>query len=235
MKRSQGLFIFPAISSFLAFNFFNKNKKAQCYLDFDNKDDSAQFAGEGYDTFKDENIPMDHDIEYEKFERKMSRKERLQPVAFKNLNQKVKSPADDEKWDGLRLVFDWNPSPMWKMEYQAFFNYMMKFRTFKLSTMHFIQDNTNKHKNVTLIGRVEGAQGQGLQAHVTLNKMNKLSLIAQYPKNDIKQGFYCIEYNLELNRLVFNARVSNNDDSYSVVSNVYPYAFVGFEASRKVN
>jgi hypothetical protein len=234
MKRSQGRFLFPAIGTLLGLNFYNKNNIAKCYLDYDNKDDSSNFAGEGYDIFGGENIPMDHDIEYQKLEQKMSRKERLQPVPFKNLNQKAKSQADDEKWDGLRVVFDWNPSPMWKMEYQAFFNYMMRFRTFKLSTMHFIQDQANKHKGIALIGRVEGAQGQGLQAHININKMNKLSVIAQYPKNDIKQGFYCLEYNLELDRFVLNARLTNNDDGYSVVTNVLPYTFVGFEATRKV-
>jgi hypothetical protein len=232
ISLSKNYFI-PSIAGLFAFNFYNKNNIAKCYLDYDNKDDSANFAGEGYDIFKDEAMPMDENFEYEKMERKMRKKEKSQPVSFKNLGQKAKPQVDDEKWDGLRLIFDWNPSPMWKMEYQAFFNYMMKFRTFKLSTMHFIQNDNNS--GAALIGRIEGSQSQGLQAHINLSKRHKLSLIAQYPKNDIKQGFYCIEYNIDFKRMAGAVRASSNDISASLVTNVLPYTFVGVEATQNVN
>ena len=223
-------FLFPSLMTMFSLSYYNKNI-SKCHTDID---DEPTNSDDNFDIFKDQ--PFDEQaMEMEKMERKMKKKEKTQPVPFKNLNQKAKPQGDDERWDGLRLTLDWNPSPMWKMEYQGCIDHTMKFKSPKISTMHFVQDQTNKYRGAAFIGRYEIAtQSQSLQAHINVSKRNKISVIAQYPKPDMKQGFYCLEYSWELNRIVGGVRYSTNDTSVSLVTNVLPYTFVGFETMINV-
>jgi hypothetical protein len=223
-------FLFPSLMAIFSMKFYNQNI-SKCHTDID---DEPNNIDDSFDIFKDQ--PFDEQAaEMQAMEKKMLRKEKTQPVNFKNLNQKAKPQGDDEKWDGMRLTLDWNPSPMWKMEYQGCIDHTLKFKSPKVSTMHFVQDQSNKYRGAAFIGRYEVAtQSQNLQAHINLTKRNKISLIAQYPKPDMRQGFYCLEWNWEFNRIVGGIRYSTNDTSASFVTTVAPYTFIGFETSVNV-
>lgn len=218
--------LFPSLLSIFSINHYTKNI-SKCHNDIESEPNNID---DNFDIFKDQ--PLD---EQAVMEMKMKKKERTQPVPFKNLNQKAKPQGDDEKWDGLKLTFDWNPSPMWKMDYSAIIDHTLKIKSPKVSTMHFIQDQTNQYRGGAFIGRYEIAtQSQNLQAHLNLSKNNKITLIAQYPKPEMKQGFYGLEYNFEGKRITGGLRYSSNDIAGSLVATVLPYTFVGFETMVNV-
>ena len=164
------------------------------------------------------------------------KKQDIQPLPFSKLSAPFKSGIDEEKWTGIRGIYDWQANSLYKMEFTGIIDNARRLNNVKVNTMAVLPLQTGRgDKAIFLMGRKDFADfSQGLQAHVNLSDRSKLSLVASHPKPDISQGHYVAEYSYEFDRLITSLKFSNMDSSFSAVATVMKNVFVGFEAVKHV-
>ncbi len=166
--------------------------------------------------------------------KKQLKQQSIQPFPFSKLHAPFKQGVEEEKWNGLRGVLEWNPNQMNKMEYTLIVDNKKLLNNYKLSTMAIIPFSEKSQNGAFLIGRKEGDQSLGLQCHLNLSDSSKILLVASHPKPDINQGHYVLEYSHEFERLNTSVKISNMETSLSAVAAIYKNIFFGFEAVKHV-
>jgi hypothetical protein len=172
--------------------------------------------------------------EKQTFKRQM-KKMSFQPLPFSKYHAAFKLGLEEEKWNGMRFILEFNPNQMNKLEYTLIMDNKKLFNNYKISGMSILPFSDRSQNGAFLMGRKEGDQSLGMQCHLNLSENDKILFVASHPKPDINQGHYVMEYTREFDRLNTSVKVSNMEMSLSASALIYKNLFAGFEAVKHVN
>jgi len=230
------------MSSFYLFKLY-KEKTIKCHSEeeeiFESKEDFNLFDETDKELSEDDDFMkamQDPTLSEEEkiMLKKHMKQQSIQPLPFSKLSAPFKHGIEEEKWNGIRGIFDWTPNQMAKIEYSLTLDSIKSFKNYKISTMTLIPFSERSQNGLFLIGRKEGDQSLALQCHLNLNENNKILIVSSHPKPDVNQGHYVMEYTREWERLPSSVKVSNMETSVSAVAALYKNIFVGFEAVKHV-
>jgi hypothetical protein len=244
MKRFNRFNIFPfksLVASFGALYFLNsyKNKNVvNC------REEKSEF--EDLEIENDSELNLDEDFmqaiqdptmseeEKQMFKRQMKQMS-IQPLPFSKYHAAFKLGLEEEKWNGLRFILEFNPNQINKLEYTMIMNGNKKILdNYKISAMSIIPFSDRSQNGAFLMGRKEGQESLGMQCHLNLSDNDKVLFVASHPKPDINQGHYVVEYTREFERLNTSFKVSNMEVGLSASASIYKNLFAGFEAVKHV-
>jgi hypothetical protein len=247
MKRFNKLNIFPfktVFASFSALYFLNYFKNRNILNCYSQGEDKAEFEDVNIDNDAELNLDEDFmqaiqdptmsDEEKQMFKRQMKQMS-IQPLPFSKYHAAFKLGLEEEKWNGMRFVLEFNPNQMNKLEYTLIMDNKKLFNNYKISAMSIIPFSDRSQNGAFLMGRKEGDQSLGMQCHLNLTENDKILCVASHPKPDLNQGHYVVEYNREFERLSTTIKVSNMELSASASASIYKNLFAGFEAVKHVN
>ncbi len=80
------------------------------------------------------------------------------------------------------------------------------------------------------VGRVEDSKSLFLRSQFMFTKDDRLEINSQWGKPDVNQGINILEYNRKFDRVDFTLKLSQYENSVSLLSTVYKNLFVGMEA-----
>lgn len=80
------------------------------------------------------------------------------------------------------------------------------------------------------IGRVEDSKTLFLRSQFMFTKNDKLEINSQWGKPDVNQGINILEYNKKFDRVDFTLKLSQIENSISILSTLYKNLFIGMEA-----
>lgn len=167
--------------------------------------------------------------------RKQLRQQSIQPPQYSKMDNFCKICLEDDKWTGLRGVFDWVPNNMNKIEYTLTLDSpKLKFNNYKVNLMSVVPYHDHSHNGAIMIGR-KCPKMKAIQAFLNISENVKVHLVSQHPKEDMNQGYYAFEYVHDFERMNFTYKFSNMDSSVSLISPIYKNIFLGFEARKVVN
>lgn len=149
------------------------------------------------------------------------------PPAFKSFNQNCKCPLDDEMWNGLRLTGSYSPLQSFKFDVES--NFEQNARSTKYNFVSMIQNQNNPTQGLVIVGRNDVAYVHSMQLHATLSQFDRLSIVANFKKNDLNQCMYEMEYNKSFERLNLAAKLSNMGSSMALTANAYKNFHLGIE------
>lgn len=247
MKRFNNFRIFPFKSLFVSFGalyFLNLNKNKNVMNCYGKGEEKSEVEDIGMEN--DAELNLDEDFmqaiqdptmseeEKQMFKRQMKQMS-IQPLPFSKYHAAFKLGLEEEKWNGLRLILEFNPNQMNKLEYTMIVNNNKKiFNNMKMSAMSIIPFSDRSQNGAFLMGRKEGDESLGMQCHLNLTDNDKVLFVASHPKPDINQGHYVVEYTRELERLNLSFKLSNMEFGVSGSASIYKNLFAGFEAVKHV-
>ena len=243
MKRFNKFNIFPIkgiIASFSALYFLNNfknNNVMNCYAkeedksEFDENDAELNLDEEYKQALQDPTMDEEEKITLKNQFKKMS----FQPLPFSKYHAAFKLGLEEEKWNGMRFILEFNPNQMNKLEYSVTMDNKKLFNNYKISGMSILPFEERSQNGAFLMGRKEGDQSLGMQCHLNLGENDKILLVASHPKPDINQGHYVAEYTREFERLNTSVKISNMEFGVSASALMYKNLFLGFEAVKHVH
>lgn len=80
------------------------------------------------------------------------------------------------------------------------------------------------------VGRVEDSKTLFLRSQFMFTKNDRLEINSQWGKPDVNQGINILEYNRKFDRVDFTLKLSQYENSISLLSTVYKNMFIGMEA-----
>jgi hypothetical protein len=80
------------------------------------------------------------------------------------------------------------------------------------------------------VGRIEDSKTLFLRSQFMLTKNDRLEINSQWGKPDVNQGIHIFEYNKKFERLDFTLKLSQYENSVSLLATAYKNFFVGMEA-----
>lgn len=154
----------------------------------------------------------------------------VQPPPFKNFNSGYKCHSDDDVWTGLKLTLEYSPIQAFKFDFESIIG--PKFA--KTNKYSFVSMNPSKNdpgKAFILVGRNDPAFVHSMQTHITFSQNDKLSMVANFKKNDPNQSMYEAEYTKSFDRLNLAAKYSNMGSSMACTVNAWKNTHLGLEAN----
>ena len=150
-----------------------------------------------------------------------------QPPPFKNFNQSFKCHSDDDAWNGLKLSGTYSPFESFRFEAESTLDQNNKATKFSFVSMN--QSKTDQTKTLVIVGRNDPAFVHSLQLHATATQQDRISLVANFRKNDPNQSIYEAEYNRTMERLNLSGKISNQGNSVALTVNAYKNLHFGLE------
>lgn len=178
--------------------------------------------------------PYASDEEKASIKREINLQEHQPSLPFSRLTS-IYTHHIEEKWDGLRFCLNFKPNQLFSMDYSMVIEKGKNpFNNIQTGCMCFIP--TNQSNGIMFIGRKDPPSSLVLQSHFILSPIDKIVAIAQYPKDDISQSLYSVEYSHDFDRLTAAVKCSTVDPlSVSAITSVYRNVFLGVEAYKIPN
>lgn len=172
------------------------------------------------------------ELDPEAYQELMSSQISNQPPPFNRFNQSFKNPLEDESWSGVRLSGEWSPVQSFKLDVQHTND--LKSRSTKYNFMSINPSKDDPSKGIVMVGRYDPSSILAMQLHANASQVDRFAIVANYPKNDQKQGMYEIEYNRTFDRLNASAKISNMGSSASLSVNAKKNLHFGIETHMNV-
>ena len=80
------------------------------------------------------------------------------------------------------------------------------------------------------VGRVEDSKTLFLRSQFILTKNDRLEINSQWGKPDVNQGIHIFEFNKKFDRVDMTLKLSQFENSVSLLATAYKNFFVGMEA-----
>lgn len=80
------------------------------------------------------------------------------------------------------------------------------------------------------VGRIEDSKTLFLKSQFMFSKNDRLEINSQWAKPDANQGINILEYNKKFERVDLNLKLSQFENSISLLSTAYKNLFIGMEA-----
>lgn len=93
-----------------------------------------------------------------------------------------------------------------------------------------IKDALNPQLANVFVGRSEDAKTLFLRSQFMLSAKDRIEINSQWGKPDVNQGIQIFEYNRKFERLDFNLKLSQVENSFSLLATAYKNFFIGVEA-----
>jgi hypothetical protein len=241
MKRFSKFNLFPfktalvGFSSLYFLNNYSNNKYALCQAEANTDELNLENDSElnlDEDFMQAIQDPTMTDEDRAMFRRQMKQMA-IQPLPFSKFHCQFKQHLEEEKWNGMRLILEFNPNQMNKLEYNLVIDDKKFWNNYKINAMSIVPFHERSQNGAFFMGRKEG-DSLGLQCHLNFGENDKLLLIASHPKNDVSQAHYVAEYSREFERINTTFKLSNMELSVAASASIYKNLFTGFEAVKHV-